>query len=52
MKNELTSNFVHNDEVLLGTVIRTPFRCTHAFFMGAFYDATSLPGLPEAGDKA
>jgi len=51
MKNELTSNFVHNDDALLGTVIHTPFRCTHTFFMGAFYDATSLPGLPEAGGK-
>jgi hypothetical protein len=52
MKNELASNFVHGDDVLLGTVIQTAVRCKHTFCKGVFYDAASLPGLPEAGSKA
>jgi hypothetical protein len=52
MKNELASNFVHGDDVLLGTVIQTPVRCTHTFRKGVFYGAASLPGLPEVGGKA
>jgi hypothetical protein len=52
MKNELASNFVHSDDVLLVTVIQISVRCTHTFRKGVFYDAASLPGLPEDGGKA
>jgi hypothetical protein len=51
MKNELASNFMHSDDVLLGTVIQTPIRYAHTFCKGLFDDAI-LPGLPEAGGKA
>ena len=51
MKNELASNFVHSDDVFLGTVMQTPVRRTHTFCRGLFHDAT-LPGLPEPGGKA
>ena len=51
MKNELASNFLHSDDVLLGTVIQTSVRRTHTFCRGLFHDAT-LPGLPEPGGKA
>jgi hypothetical protein len=51
MKNEMSSNFAHSDDVLLGTVIQTSVRCTHTFCEGLFHDV-ALPGLPEAGGKA